>query len=142
MLRWFRELLHGEEPAVFPSRYPVEVAVHRLREATSRTVLETLFRQGAVGIVSSGNVALRRHRPFFHNDFSVQFMGTFITEDSKVSLRGGFRLGRFVSLFMTVWLGFAALWTVLAIFFTLVDPANWPLPFAGGGMFAIGTFFV
>lgn len=141
MLRWMLDLPYGQELADFPSPYPVEIALQRLKSTTSRTVLKSLFREAAVGAVTIRRVAISHHRPWFRNSFSPAFVGTFTADGGKTPLRGGFRLNRFASIFMTFWLGFTALWTVLVTALTLADPKIWWFPFVGAGMFTIGTLF-
>ncbi len=105
MWRWLRDLLYGEEHAEFPCPYPPEVAIQRLRNVTSGSVLDTLFRESAIGRIAADRIVLRRHRPWFHNDFRPTFVGRLLVEDGHTLLRGGFRLGAYPKVLMTIWLG-------------------------------------
>jgi hypothetical protein len=47
-----------------------------------------------------------------------------------------------VNVFMTFWLGFCALWTLLAAISAFAKPEAWFFPLVGVGMFAAGVAFV
>ena len=49
---------------------------------------------------------------------------------------------RFTNVFMTLWLGFCVLWTVMVLLTSLADPTSWWMSLAGAGMFGLGAGFV
>jgi len=141
MLQWLRNLLYGGIDAEFPSTFGIDESVRRLAEGTRRNGLFVFASDPAVGTVTASRVHLQRLRPFFRNDFKPIFDGGFVEAGGRVYLRGIFRMSAYTRFFMSVWLGFCVLWTLMAAVAALLDPISWWFPFAGVGMFALGAGF-
>ena len=138
-------------PAAFHSAYRFEESVVRLREATARSVLRTLFKQAAPGRVDARKVRLQRYIPFFGNSFKPIFVGRWIERDGNIVLKGRFTMFLLAKVFMSFWLGFAIPWTVFAsvgVFAmahggTLAsEPWLALFPLLGIGFVALGAGFV
>ena len=73
------------------------------------------------------------------NSFKPYFIGAFEKGNGRVVLKGRFTMSLYSKAFMSIWFGFIAFWTVLAILpFLAQDPHTWWFPFAGMGMFGAG----
>jgi hypothetical protein len=114
MVKRFFSFLYGNVPARFPSDFPLMESVERLRSRTKRSVFSTLFRQAAVGVVNESKVRLQRVIPLFGNSFKPIFVGRFHHSQGRVVLEGRFTMFLFSKVFMTAWLAFALVWTVMA----------------------------
>jgi len=114
MIKRFFSFLYGDIPAQFQSDFPLRESVQRLRDRTRRSVFSSLFRQGAVGPITESRVRLQRHVPWFGNSFKPIFVGRFYHSQGRVVLEGRFTMFLFSKVFMTVWLAFALVWTILA----------------------------
>ena len=88
-------------------------------------------------------VRLRRMIPFVKNAFKPIYIGEFREINARVVPKGQFTMHGWAKAFMTFWLGFCRLSTVLAIVLLWVrDPNSGWFPFAGMGMFTAGVAFV
>jgi hypothetical protein len=146
--------LYGDVPVRFPSDFSLMTSIERLRERTKRSVFSALwlFRQAAVGPVDESTVRLHRVIPMFGNSFKPIFVGRFDLDEGRVVLEGRFTMFRFSKIFMTIWLVFALLWTVLAAAAalkavaedgaTMYDPVAWLVPLVGVLFFLAGVAFV
>ena len=145
--------LYGDVPASFPSFFPLTESVARLRARTGRSVFSSLFHESAVGPVSASRVRLQRVIPLFGNSFKPVFVGAFRHDHGRVVLEGRFTMFLFSKIFMTIWLAFALVWTMLAVGIVV---ARWPhvparegervlaglVPLLGIGFFVLGIAFV
>jgi len=146
----FRDLVYGSDAAEFVSAFPIEESVSRLRDATRRSIFSTLTVDAAVGAVSAQRVRLQHVIPFVGNSFKPFFLGSFHEVNGKTVLSGRFTMLWAVKAFLTVWFGFCALWTVLAVLGMLglalgsrhQDPTVWIFPLVGLAMFAGGIVVV
>jgi hypothetical protein len=107
-------LLFGHIPLELRSAFPLQESVERLKTATKRSVFSTLFCEAAVGCVTANRVRLQRVIPMFGNSFKPVFVGRFVEVGGTVVLRGQFTMFLFSKVFMSVWLSFALVWTILA----------------------------
>jgi hypothetical protein len=137
----FTRILFGSEPAEFESSYPLGESVRRLDAARGST-LAALRKQVATGTVSESRVVLKRVVPFVRNSFKPYFVGRFEQRTGKVVLVGTFTMHWSVKAFMTLWLGFCALWTMLAASATFNVPEQRFFPLFGLGMLAAGVAFL
>ena len=119
MVKRLFNFLYRDVPAQFPSDFPLMASVERLRERTKRTVFSALFRQAAVGPVTESKVRLQRVIPLFGNSFKPIFVGRFELSHGRVILQGRFTMFRLSKIFMTAWLGFALVLTIIAAVATL-----------------------
>jgi hypothetical protein len=60
MFRRFVETLYPSQPAEFPSDFPLDEAVGRLRQVVEPNLFRSLFKQSAVGRVGKDRVRLQR----------------------------------------------------------------------------------
>ncbi len=153
MLKRFFSFLYGDIPARFPSDFSLSESVARLREGTKRSIFSALLRQAAVGRVTASRVRLQRVIPFFGNSFKPIFVGTFTESHGRVVLEGRFTMFLFSKVFMTVWLAFAVVWTLLAAFAVIMAVSDNPgklggqpmtllFPLVGVAFFVAGVAFV
>ena len=152
MLQRVFNFLYGDVPVRFPSDFSLVTSIERLRERTKRSVFSALFRQAAVGPVDESRVRLHRVIPMFGNSFKPIFLGRFDLDEGRVVLDGRFTMFRLSKIFMTIWLVFALLWTVLAAAAalkavaedgaTIYDPVAWLVPLVGVLFFLAGVAFV
>jgi hypothetical protein len=115
MFHSFVATLYPRVPASFRSDYPVDEAVKRLREVVAPTIFHSLFKQSAVGKVRKDCVRIQRVIPFFGNSFKPIFVGAFKDTANGPVLEGAFTTFMFSKVFMTLWFGFAFIWTAIAI---------------------------
>ena len=142
MIRWFWNLLYETERRDFLSAFGLEESVQRLAAATERPSYRSV-RETAIGKVSASRVRLHRYRPTLNNGLKPIFVGRFVEERRRVILRGKFSAAPFVKFFMTVWLAFAALWTLGALHSLLTGATRaWGFPLAGLALFAGGVALV
>lgn len=136
-------LLFGGTPVRFESRLPVEEAVSRLSSEVKQWNLKTLFSETAIGVVTEERVMIRREIPFVRNDFKPRFVGSFERLGSGSILKGQFRLDTGTKVFMSFWLGFVALWTLLTCASVgLTSGSSAWLPLAGASMFVAGLLLI
>jgi hypothetical protein len=135
-------ILYGGEPGEFQTSLGVDAAVTRLRATTKSTVFQTLFSQSAVGSIRSDKVSIRRYRPFISNDFAPRFVASFTSDGKTTLLKGTYRMSTYIQVFMTVWLGFAALWTLMTLLLVVGQPDIWFFPIFGSAMLAAGIGFL
>lgn len=147
-------LLFGHVPLELRSAFPLQESVERLKTATKRSVFSTLFCEAAVGCVTASRVRLQRVIPMFGNSFKPVFVGHFVEVGSTVVLRGQFTMFLFSKVFMSVWLSFALVWTILATVAgfgagtspsapqTHHSPAASLFPFIGIAFFLAGVAFL
>lgn len=118
-------------------------SVERLKGASVRSAFLFVTKESAVGTVSENKVSLQRVLPMFRNSFKPFFIGQFKYKKGRVVLVGRFTMLWFVKAFMTLWLGFCILWTVMATFAVIKQKTPcWWFPLAGIGMFCVGIAFV
>jgi len=153
MVKRLFNFLYRDVPAQFPSDFSLMASVERLRGRTKRTVFSALFRQAAVGPVTESKVRLQRIIPLFGNSFKPIFVGRFEHSHGRVILQGRFTMFLFSKIFMTAWLGFALVLTIIAAAATLQtvmgsdanpqkDPMTLLFPLVGIGFFLAGVAFV
>ena|SRR5438552_5370954 len=114
MIRSALNYLYGDVPARFLSAFSLSESVARLRARTKRSVFASLLHESAVGPVGESRVRLQRVIPLFGNSFKPIFVGAFHHEHGRVVLEGRFTMFLFSKIFMTTWLTFALVWTILA----------------------------
>lgn len=116
-------LLFDSVPATFPSQYDLEESVKRLRAASRPWYSwEVLFKQSAVGVVSSTKVRLWRVRPLMHNGFAPQFVGRFVESHGTVTLVGRFTMHPWTKVAMSVSFALFLLWTLAPIIMSTANP--------------------
>ena len=143
MPRWFWNLIYGADPKEFVSSFGLDESVQRLSAAVGRSVFSSLTKQMAVGKVSESAVRLQRVIPMVGNSFKPFFIGAFVKDGDRVVLKGRFTMSLYSKIFMSIWFGFLAFWTVLALLpFLAQDSHTWWFPFFGVGMFAAGIALV
>ena len=114
MLFGFFRFLFGDIPVEVHSPFSLHDSVQRLREVTKRSVFSSLFSQAAAGRVTATDVRLQRVIPMFGNSFKPIFVGKFRETNGQVVLSGRFTMFLFSKIFMSVWLSFWLIWTLLA----------------------------
>ena len=114
MFRFIATTLYPNFPASYRSDYPLNEAVGRLRGSVETNGFYALLKESAVGKVSERHVRLQRVIPFFGNSFKPIFVGMFRQKAEGVFLEGKFTTFMYSKIFMTLWFGFASLWTFLA----------------------------
>jgi hypothetical protein len=132
-------ILYGATPAEFVSGFSLAESIERLRDATVRSMFQSLNRQSAAGTVTERRVALRRIIPLVGNSFSPYFVGHFETRRSAVILTGAFRMSWVTRIFMTLWFGFVLFWTVVALFIATTQGGTWTWWFPVAGLAMIGA---
>ena len=153
MLTRIFNFLFGNVPVRFPSEFPLSESVARLRARTKRSVFVSLFERSAAGPVTESRVRLQRVIPFFGNSFKPIFVGRFEHSHGRVILQGRFTMFLFSKIFMTAWLGFAVVLTIIAAAATLhtvmrsdanpeQDLMTLLFPLVGIGFFLAGVAFV
>jgi hypothetical protein len=142
MISWILQLLYGSTPAEFKSSVGFEESITRLRAATKRSVFSALTQEAAVGPVNETRVRLQHVIPMVGNSFKPFFFGHFEVRGGEVCLSGRFSMLPVVKIFMTLWLGFALFFSVLALLGTLKGRCSGFTPLAGIGMFCLGVGFV
>ncbi len=140
MIGWVKGLLFEPTGAVFPSRYSVSESVTRLQRSVRPWYsFSGTLRECAVGSVTPERVRIARRRPFVRNDFRPYFAGQFVEENGQVTLVGSFGLSLGTKVFMSFWLGFCLLWTLVVALAEALQRALDVLPFAGLGMLTFGV---
>jgi hypothetical protein len=112
-MQFFRALLHnvyGTTAVEFRTQDSLDIAVNKLLVATKEDGLGTMFSDNVVGKVTVETTKLRRNNPWMLNSFAPIFTGHFERRGDMTILAGGFRLHRFVQVFMTYVLAFIAVW--------------------------------
>ena len=143
MVRWFLRFLYGAIPVRFESQYPVAEAVSRLAAVVKPSILHSFAGQCPVGTVTERKVRIQRVIPLVGNAWKPFFYGSFSASGSRSVLEGHFRFSTFTRVFMSIWFGGVAFWTVLATVTVLrKSPADFWFPLFGVGMFAIGVAMV
>lgn len=139
----FMNFLYGSTPVEFESAFGLDESVRRLCEATNRWFFSSLTRQAAAGKVSPEYVSLERAIPFVGNPFKPVFLGRFHESAGRVVLAGWFSMSWGIKVFMSIWFGGCAVWTLLSMVALVArDPNAWWFPFAGMGMMAAGYVLV
>lgn len=143
MVRWFFQLLYGATPIRFECEYSVTESVSRLAAVVKPSVFSFQTEQCAVGTVTETKVRIQRVIPFVGNSWKPFFYGTFATSGNKAVLTGHFRFSTWTQVFMSIWFGFVAFWTVQATILVLrQSPGDLWFPLFGMGMFAVGVAMV
>jgi hypothetical protein len=153
MFRRVFNLLYGDIPASFPSQFPMSESVARLRARTERSIFSSLFHESAAGPVGESRVRLQRVIPLFGNSFKPIFVGAFQQSHGRVVLEGRFTMFLFSKIFMTAWLTFALVWTIMAAWVVLRTVRDDPgrlgdgtlallFPLIGLGFFVVGIGFI
>jgi len=143
MVRWFFEFLYGSIPVRFASSYSAREAMARLSEAVKPSVFSSYSGQCAVGTVTEKKVRIQRVIPLVGNAWKPSFSGSFSEGGTGVVLEGAFKFSAFTRVFMSIWFGFIAFWTLLAIATVLTkSPHDLWFPLFGVGMFAAGIGMV
>jgi len=144
---WFFDLLYGSVPAEFESAFDLDESVRRLSAVTTSFMFlkPSMF---AVGEVSRYFVLLEKPRLFDGWGvggmyFARCFDGEFCNVDGRVSLIGRFTMAGRIKGALTIWFGFAVLFTCLcAQSLEPFEPRTWAAPFIGIGYFALSLMFV
>lgn len=150
--RWLREF-YGGMPATFFSARSVDDCVGRLRRRVRGSLLTSLDRDCIAGHVQRDSVRLQHLRPFVYNGFKPVFVGRFVDDKGGAILSGRFIPMLIPRIFMAMWLGFVAFWTLLvtalAILFQFAPTADetdprmvWMLPPAGLALGMVGLGFL
>ena len=92
MFRALLAFLYGSVPETFPSDWPIEEAVKRLRTATAKSVFHALAQECAAGTVTARKVSLQRAIPFVGNAFKPFFVGRFRVPLGQTQLEGVFTM--------------------------------------------------
>jgi len=143
MVRWFFQFLYGSISVRFASPYSVHESISRLSAIIEPSVFSSFTRQCAVGIVTEKKVCIQRVIPFVGNAWKPFFYGTFSSTGAGSVLEGTFKLSLFMRIFMSVWFGFIAFWTLLSTFVVLTkSPTELWFPLFGVCMFAAGIGMV
>ena len=138
MLRAIRSAIFGTETFEVYSPLSVAVAIQRLKNATDSSLLGPLVGQAMTGKVTEEGIKLERSISFVQNSFKPVFIGRIQTHSHGSVLRGTFGLPWSVRAFVTLWLGFCALWTVLAAVAVASKPEKWFFPLAGIALIIAG----
>jgi hypothetical protein len=142
MLTLVFNFLFGNVPVQFPSEFSLAESVARLRAHIKRSVFVSLFERSAAGPVTESRVRLQRVIPFFGNSFKPVFVGAFTQSHGRVALEGRFTMFLFTKVFMTIWLSFALVWTILAESLSVAHDGPSGLPLVGLVFFAAGIGFI
>jgi hypothetical protein len=143
MARWFFQFLYGSIPVRFQSPYSSREAIARLSAVVKPSVLNSFAGQCAVGTVTEKNVRLQRVIPLVGNAWKPFFYGSFVAAGAGSVLEGTFKFSTFTRVFMSIWFGFVAFWTLLATATVLTkSPSDFWFPLFGVGMFAAGIAMV
>lgn len=143
MIRWFFQFLYGSIPVRFASPYSTHEAMARLSAVVKPSVLSSLSGQCAVGTVTENKVRIQRMIPFVGNSWKPFFYGSFSTAGDGTVLEGTFKFSTVTRVFMSIWFGFIACWTLLATATVLTkSPSDFWFPMFGVGMFAAGIGMV
>lgn len=143
LTRWFLDLLYGSTAVEFESSFGLDESIARLKAASVRSAFFSLTRQAAVGTVKESRVSLQRAIPMFHNSFKPFFIGRFTVRNGRVVLVGRFSMLWFTKAFMSIWLGFCLLWTIMTFALPASHNSNtWWFPLFGIGMACAGIGFV
>jgi hypothetical protein len=143
MVRWFFNLIYGGMPTRFESRFSVQESVSRLTQAVEPSAFRALTKQSAVGTVTEEKVSIQRVIPLVRNSWKPFFIGSFKTHGDRTVLEGRFTFSTWVKVFMSVWFGFTAIWTVLVTIAVIAHPvAEFWLPLFGAGLFCVGILMV
>lgn len=143
MVRWFFQFIYGSIPVRFQSPYSSREAIAHLSAVVSPSVLNSFAGQCAVGIVTEKKVRLQRVIPLVGNIWKPFFYGSFSAAGTGAVLEGAFKFSALTRVFMSIWFGFVAFWTVLATIAVLAkSPSDLWFPLFGVGMFAAGIAMV
>ena len=143
MVRWFFQFLYGSISVRFASPYSVNESISRLSAIVEPSVFSSFTRQCAVGTVTEKKVRIQRVIPFVGNAWKPFFYGTFSSTGTGFVLEGAFKFSVFTRIFMSVWFGFIAFWTLLSTFVVLTkSPTELWFPLFGVCMFAAGIGMV
>lgn len=136
-------IIFGSETLELVFDVPIDVAVERLRSEVSRTTLSRFTSQRMVGSVSEKRTYIHRVIPMVQNSFKPIFIGSFSEKNNKTILSGILRLHRFTQVFVAIWLGFIAIWTIVACIGAVAKPSEaWFFPLAGLFMFGVGLILL
>ncbi|WP_093283306.1 hypothetical protein [Verrucomicrobium sp. GAS474] len=115
LIRAFLEWAYSDRFVTFQSAYSLDESVRRLQDRVKPEGLSSLFKEGIIGWVKPRTVRLRRRIPPFPDNSITIFVGRFEKDETGVFLKGRFTTFLLIRLFGTLWLSFAALWTLLAV---------------------------
>ena len=143
MLRSFFHFLYGATPVRFESQYSVQGSVARLAAVVKPSVFSSLSGQCAVGTVTEKRVSIQRVIPLVGNAWKPFFYGSFSSRGKGAVLVGAFKFSVFTRVFMSIWFGFIAFWTVLSTTIVITkSPSQFWFPLFGVGMFAVGIAMI
>jgi hypothetical protein len=143
MVRWFFKFLYGSIPIRFVSPYSVQESITRLSAVVKPSVLNSFSGQCAVGTVTGKKVRIQRVIPLVGNAWKPFFYGAFSAAETGAVLEGAFKFSTFTRVFMSIWFGFIAFWTLLATAAVLSKlPSDFWFPLFGVAMFAAGIGMV
>ena len=123
--KWFRSKyspVHAVKSLLFKET-PFQVATglspreteRRIKDETSRFVNPFLMSQRLVGRIKDHSIEIGLHRPIASNAFVPIFVGLIKLSDGQTIVTGVFRVHKFTRIFMVVWFGFLAFWSVFGI---------------------------
>jgi hypothetical protein len=141
LLRRIRDFW-GSAPVEFESAFGLPESVERLKAATRRSVFSALVQQEAVGTVKQARVSLQRAIPMVGNAFKPFYRGHFIERDGKAVLVGRFAIHWVVKVFMSIWFGGIACFTLLACVSAAEKQSTILFPLIGLGMIGAGAALV
>ena len=143
MVHWFFHFLYGATPVRFESPHSIQESVERLAAVVKPSVFSSFSGQCAVGSVTEKKVVIQRAVPLAGNAWKPFFYGSFSPAGAGAVLIGTFKFSAFTRVFMSIWFGFIAFWTVLATVIVVTkSPSNFWFPLFGAGMFAVGIAMV
>ena len=143
MVRWFLQFLYGSIPVRFASPYSVHESMTRLSAVVKPSILSSFSGQCAVGTVTEKKVRIQRVIPLVGNAWKPFFYGSFSAAETGSVLVGAFKFSAFTRVFMSIWFGFIAIWTLLATATVLIkSPSDFWFPLFGVGMIAAGIAMI
>lgn len=130
--------LFPSTPADFPSDYPLDEAVQRLRSATVWDFEWSFTRSVMEGVVGADKVRLSRVILFYGNSSRPLFTGSFRPQGGGTVLSGSFAMSKWARASTSFALGFAIFLAALVTLGTFLGGASiWWAPFAGLGFIAL-----
>jgi hypothetical protein len=111
MLSTLDMFIFGHVDYEMVSRYSLDASVRRIKDIVRPWgwKLFGIYKSGLYGTVTARSVVVFRHVIFIHNSFKPVFFGSFQRDGASIRLSGWFTQHRFVKIFMTFWLSWAAL---------------------------------
>ncbi|MBU2862494.1 hypothetical protein KO489_01410 [Reinekea forsetii] len=134
------EFLYGTEKFEIEFQVPIDIAIDRLKGHVDSSYFSSVGKERMVGFVSPKGVKIQRVMPSIQNSFKPFLVGSFSSYENTSTLSGVFRFHRFVQVFMTFWLFFVGLATLVMTLIAILNPReSWFLPFIGFLMLGLGV---